>query len=80
MARKLRIQFEGACYHIINRGNYRADVFANQGAAKAFETCLWEACEKTGWRLHAFIWEPPAPSAVGLGLTEQNSKSRGPTP
>jgi hypothetical protein len=24
--------------------------------------------------------EPPAPSAVGLGLTEQNSKSRGPTP
>ena len=55
MARKLRIQFEGACYHIINRGNYRADVFANQGAAKAFETCLWEACEKTGWRLHAYV-------------------------
>src|SRR5579862_2303701 len=30
--------------------------------------------------LACFIWEPPAPSAVGLGLTEQNSKSRGPTP
>jgi putative transposase len=55
MARKLRIQFEGSCYHIINRGNYRADVFANQGAAKAFETCLWEACEKTRWRLHAYV-------------------------
>jgi putative transposase len=55
MARKLRIQFEGACYHIINRGNYRADVFANEGSGKAFETCLWEACEKTGWRLHAYV-------------------------
>lgn len=55
MARKPRIQSEGSCYHIINRGNYRGDVFANRGAAKAFESCLWEACEKTGWRLHAYI-------------------------
>jgi len=22
MARKLRIEFPGACYHVINRGNY----------------------------------------------------------
>ena len=37
MARKLRIQYEGAIYHVINRGNYRRDVFESVGAAQAFE-------------------------------------------
>jgi hypothetical protein len=36
-ARKLRLQFEGAIYHVSNRGNYRQDVFASVGAAMAFE-------------------------------------------
>jgi hypothetical protein len=26
MARKLRLEFPGAVYHVINRGNYRRDV------------------------------------------------------
>jgi hypothetical protein len=26
-ARKLRLEFPGACYHVINRGYYRADLF-----------------------------------------------------
>ena len=55
MARKLRIEYEGARYHVINRGNYRADIFASDGARAAFETCLWEACEKTGWIVHAYV-------------------------
>jgi len=42
-------------YHVINRGNYRADIFASPGAKAAFEACLFEACAKTQWRLHAFI-------------------------
>lgn len=55
MARKLRLEFPGACYHVINRGNYRADIFRTDGAKSAFEACLFEACEKSGWRLHAFV-------------------------
>lgn len=55
MARKLRLEFPGACYHVINRGNYRADVFATEGAKAAFERCLFEACAKSAWRLHAFV-------------------------
>ncbi|AHF90592.1 hypothetical protein OPIT5_10645 [Opitutaceae bacterium TAV5] len=54
MARKLRIQFGGARYHVINRGNYRKDLFGTAGAAKAFEECLGEACELNGWILHAW--------------------------
>ena len=55
MARKLRVEFAGACYHVINRGNYRSDLFASPGAAPSFQQCLFEACERFSWRLHAFI-------------------------
>ena len=55
MARKLRLEFPGACYHVINRGNYRADVFETEGARAAFRQCLFAACAKSGWVLHAFV-------------------------
>ena len=54
MARKLRLQYEGAVYHVINRGNYRRDVFETADKAKAFEECLFEAAERMGWRLQAY--------------------------
>jgi putative transposase len=55
MARKLRLEFPGACYHVINRGNYRSDIFRTGGAKAAFERCLFEACAKSEWLLHAFV-------------------------
>src|SRR5882672_1801612 len=55
MARKLRLEFPGAIYHVINRGNYRAFVFKSEGAKQAFEDCLFAACERSGWLLHAFV-------------------------
>ncbi len=42
-------------YHVINRGNYRRDVFETTGTAKAFEVTLDEACEQHGWKLHAYV-------------------------
>lgn len=41
-------------YHVINRGNYRAWVFEEDGAKTAFEKCLWEACDQFGWIAHAY--------------------------
>ncbi len=55
MARKLRIEFEGALYHVINRGNYRRDVFATRGACEAFLRALAEAVRRYGWQLYAFV-------------------------
>lgn len=55
MARKLRIEYEHALYHVISRGNYRADVFATEGAKEAFEKCLREASEKCRWVVHAYV-------------------------
>jgi putative transposase len=55
MARKLRLEFPGALYHVINRGNYRADVFAAERTKEAFAACVFEACAKADWRLHAYV-------------------------
>jgi len=55
MARKLRLEFPGACYHVINRGNYRADIFRTERTKAAFESCLFEACAKSDWVLQAFV-------------------------
>ncbi|MEO6994246.1 MAG: transposase, partial [Lacunisphaera sp.] len=54
MARKLRLESEGGIYHVINRGNYRADIFRSEKTKVAFLNCLDEACAKTGWRVHAW--------------------------
>ena len=45
MARKLRIQFPGARYHVINRGNYRSDIYASEGAALSFLRTVTEAAQ-----------------------------------
>lgn len=55
MARKLRLKFPGACYHVINRGNYRSHIFRSDATKAAFERCLFEACTKSGWVLDAFV-------------------------
>ena len=54
MARKLRLEFPGAVYHVINRGNYRQWMFREASTKAAFESCLFEACERGHWLLHAF--------------------------
>ncbi len=55
MARRLRIEYPGAMHHVINRGNYRRDLFESVGAAEAFLTTLFQAAEKFGWRVHAYV-------------------------
>ena len=55
MARRLRISFAGALYHLINRGNYRCDVFATDAAARAFLITIDETCRRFGWRVHAYV-------------------------
>jgi putative transposase len=55
MPRKLRLEYPGAIYHVINRGNYRQAIFADERTRSAFESCLFEACEKAAWVLHAFV-------------------------
>jgi putative transposase len=55
MARKMRIQYAGALYHVVNRGNYRRDLFLTPGECQAFVDTLEEGVKMMGWRLHAYV-------------------------
>ena len=55
MARKLRVEYAGACYHVINRGNYQSRIFLRKGAAESFEKALFQACERFSWKLSAYV-------------------------
>jgi len=55
MARKLRLEFPGAIYHVINRGNRRVGPFEEERTREAFEACLFEACVRSKWVLHAYV-------------------------
>jgi REP element-mobilizing transposase RayT len=55
MARRLRIQYAGARYHVINRGNLQHDVFATLGTKNAFLIALDEAAVQFSWQVHAFV-------------------------
>jgi len=52
MVRSLRVEYSGAVYHVLNRGNYRKPVFETPEAKQVFEDCLFRACERYGWRLY----------------------------
>jgi putative transposase len=54
VARKLRLEYEGAVYHVISRVNYRGDVFGRDATKAAFLKCLGEAAVKSGWVVHAW--------------------------
>jgi putative transposase len=39
------VEYAGAHYHVINRGNYRRNLFDDEGAGEAFERTLNEAAK-----------------------------------
>jgi len=55
MPRKLRLEYAGAIYHVISRGNYRKDLFAGDESGAAFERALFETVERCGWELLAYV-------------------------
>src|SRR5688572_11501069 len=54
MARKPRIQYEGAIYHLMNRGDRGEDIFHGDEDRQLFLKTLGEACDKAGWQVHAY--------------------------
>ena len=53
MPRKLRIEYEGAIYHVMNRGNRREPIFRDDADRKHFLETLAKCCTKTDWQVHA---------------------------
>src|SRR5688500_9153546 len=51
MARPLRIQFPGALYHVISRGNAKQDIFLDDGDRQQFLCALSDTAERLNWRI-----------------------------
>ena len=73
MARRLRVEFPGAIYHLMNRGDRREGIFRDDQDRQRFLETLSEACAKTNWPVHAYclmrnhfhlVVETPKPNLV----------------
>ena len=54
MPRPLRIEYPGALYHVMSRGDQREAIFWDDEDRYQFLSTLGEACLKTGWQVHAY--------------------------
>ena len=54
MPRKLRVQYPGATYHVMNRGARREPIFLGDPDRHLFLETLTQACDKTSWQVHAY--------------------------
>lgn len=55
MARQLRIEYEGAFYHITSRGNQKDRIFWNKQDRKQFIDILKRTKDRYGYFLHAYV-------------------------
>jgi len=55
MAWQIRIEYPGADYHVMARGNQGRTIFRDDQDRQRFLATLGEACGKTGWRIHAYV-------------------------
>jgi putative transposase len=55
MPRQVRIQYPGAIYHVMARGDRREAIFRDDLDRRMFLAVLEEACGRTGWLCHAYV-------------------------
>ena len=81
MPRKLRVEYPDAIYHVMSRGDRREDIFLDDVDRQDFIKTLAEACQKTGWRVHAYclmrnhyhlVLETPNPNLGAIGVTSRH--------
>lgn len=58
MARLPRIEFPDACYHVLCRGDRREPIFEDDGDRRTFLRTLDEVCERSAWRIFAWVLMP----------------------
>ena len=55
MARMPRIEFDGALYHLLCRGDRREAIFLDDKDREMFLSTLGEICQRNAWRVHAYV-------------------------
>lgn len=54
MARPLRIEYAGAIYHVLSRGDRREAIVRDDADRELFLDILERTCRRTGWQIHAY--------------------------
>ena len=68
MARRLRLQFAGAIYHVTFRGNARQAIFGDDWDRERLTGRVGESAEDFGVRIYLYCWmEPRAPAGGDAG-------------
>lgn len=55
MSRQWRIEFEGALYHVMSRGNDGQNIFTDDGDRKLFLYLIEQMCERFHIEIHAWV-------------------------
>ena len=85
MPRQVRIQYPGALYHVMARGDRREEIYRDDEDRRMFLAALGEACGRTGWKCHAYalmpnhyhlVLETPEPNLVAGMAWLQNTYTR----
>lgn len=90
MARQLRVEYAGAIYHVMSRGDRQEAIFWDEEDRRRFLGTLGEACARGGWQVHAYclmgnhfhlVLETPQPTLVAgmkwfLGTYTQRFNAR----
>jgi putative transposase len=54
MGRALRIEYEGAVYHVTNRGNGQESIYREEADWKAFLGIMSDVVSEFGWRIYTY--------------------------
>ena len=73
MARKPRIEYEGAVYHVMSRGDRGGKIFKDLLDYEMFFHGMDEVCERMGWRVHSFVLLPMEEMRYGLTTRTRQS-------
>lgn len=55
MPRSVRIEYGGAVYHVMCRGDRQEAIFLDQRDREVFLETLAEGCERAGFRIHSYV-------------------------
>ncbi len=55
MPRKARVEFPGAVYHLLDRGDRQEAIFRDNPDRETFLRTLSQVCARCGWRVHALV-------------------------
>jgi putative transposase len=55
MPRRARIEYEGAFYHLLCRGDRREAIFLDDEDRQVFLATLGEVCDRTGFVVHSYV-------------------------